>query len=306
MSITRKGNIEPSPGGSSFRLTAFSIVVGIAALLGLSIVMGSWYTINERERGILLRAGKLVSIESPGLGFKIPLLDSLVIISMETQLLSMKNLHTYSRDQQPAVINISINYRAVEGQLKELYQQFGSLKGYEDRILVPQVLDELKVVFGRFNAVTAIQERGRLNQEVRTAIVEGAKGPVIISNVQIENIDFSQAYEQSIEQRMLAEVEVQKIRQNAEREKVSAEIVSIKAKAEADRIEALAKAEAAQIRLRGNAEAEAIKARGAALADSPRLIELVQAERWNGVLPTTVLPSTTVPIVSMGSAARTN
>jgi regulator of protease activity HflC (stomatin/prohibitin superfamily) len=298
MIMTRKPAAEPAPGGSSIKRTGFGIVVGLAALIGLSIVMGSWYTINERERGILLRAGKLVSIEGPGLGFKIPFLDSLVTVSMETQILSMKKLHTYSRDQQPAVINVSVNYRAVDGQLKELYQQFGSTKGFEDRILIPQVLEELKVVFGRFNAVTAIQERGRLNQEVRTAIIEGAKGPVLITNVQIENIDFSQAYEQSIEQRMLAEVEVQRIRQNAEREKVSAEIVAIKAKAEAERIEALARAEAAQIRLRGNAEAEAIRARGAALADSPRLVELVQAERWNGVLPTTVLPSTAVPIIS--------
>lgn len=298
MTMTRKPAAEPAPGGASIKRTGFGIVAGLLALIGLSIVMGSWYTINERERGILLRAGRLVSVEGPGLGFKIPFLDSLVIVSMETQILSMKKLHTYSRDQQPAVINVSVNYRAVDGQLKELYQQFGSTKGFEDRILIPQVLEELKVVFGRFNAVTAIQERGRLNQDVRTAIIEGAKGPVLITNVQIENIDFSQAYEQSIEQRMLAEVEVQRIRQNAEREKVSAEIVAIKAKAEAERIEALARAEAAQIRLRGNAEAEAIRARGAALADSPRLVELVQAERWNGVLPTTVLPSTAVPIIS--------
>lgn len=298
MTVTRKPAAEPASGGSGIKRSGFVGLAIMIALLGLSFVMGSWYTINERERGILLRAGKLVSIESPGLGFKIPFLDSIFIVSMETQLLSLRKLHTYSRDQQPAVINISINYRASEPLLRELYQQFGSLKGYEDRILTPQVLDELKVVFGRFNAVTAIQERGRLNQEVRTAIIEGAKGPVVITNVQIENIDFSQAYEQSIEQRMLAEVEVQKIRQNAEREKISAEIVGIKAKAEAERIEALARAEAAQIKLRGNAEAEAISARGTALANSPRLVELVQAERWNGVLPTTVLPTTAVPIIS--------
>lgn len=298
MTITRKPAAEPAPGGSGIKGSGFIGLGIMIVFLAIGTALGSWYTINERERGILLRAGKLVSIEGPGLGFKIPFVDSLVTVSMETQIVSMKKLHTYSRDQQPAVINISVNYRAVDGQIKELYQQFGGTKGFEERILIPQVLDELKVVFGRFNAVTAIQERGRLNQEVRQAIIEGAKGPVLITNVQIENIDFSQSYEQSIEQRMLAEVEVQRIRQNAEREKVSAEIVAIKAKAEAERIEALARAEAAQIKLRGNAEAEAIKARGAALADSPRLIELVQAERWNGVLPTTVLPSTAVPIIS--------
>jgi len=43
--------------------------------------------------------------------------------------------------------------------------------------------------------------------------------------VQIENLDFSSEYEKSIEQSMLAEVEVHRLRQNAEREKVQAEIV---------------------------------------------------------------------------------
>ena len=118
--------------------------------------------------------------------------------------------------------------------------------------------------------------------------------------MQIENIDFSDAYENSIEQRMLAEVEVQKVRQNAEREKVTAEITVIQAQAEADAQLARATAEAEATRIRGEAEADAIKAKGAALRDNPALIDLVQAERWNGTLPTTMVPGTTVPFLNMG------
>jgi len=154
-------------------------------------------------------------------------------------------------------------------------------------------------VFGQFNAVTAIQERARLVAEVQMAIQNAVQGPIIIESVQIENIDFSDAYENSIEQRMLAEVEVQKIQQNAEREKVQAEIKVIQAQADADARVAQATAEARAITLTGNAEAEAINARGAALRDNPTLIDLVSAERWNGVLPTTMVPGATVPFISV-------
>jgi regulator of protease activity HflC (stomatin/prohibitin superfamily) len=173
-----------------------------------------------------------------------------------------------------------------------------------------RVFEESKTVFGKFNAVTAIQERSRLNQEIAEAIQNSVRGPVVVDSVQIENIDFSDAYEQSIEQRMLAEVEVQRLRQNAEREKVQAEITVTQAKAQADarRAEAEAQADAVRlqaeaeseaIRLRGEAEATAIKARGDALRDNPGLVSLTQAERWNGQLPSTMLPNSSIPMLNL-------
>jgi regulator of protease activity HflC (stomatin/prohibitin superfamily) len=131
------------------------------------------------------------------------------------------------------------------------------------------------------------------------AIQKAVVGPIIVESVQIENIDFSDAYESSIEARMLAEVEVQKVRQNAEREKVQAEIAVIQAQAQADSKLAQAKADAEAITLRGNAEADAIKAKGAALRDNAGLIALTQAEKWNGQLPTTMVPDSTVPFMDM-------
>ncbi len=82
--------------------------------------------------------------------------------------------------------------------------------------------------------------------------------------------------------RMLAEVKVQKLRQNAEREKVQADIVVTQAQAKANAVRAAALADAEAIKLRGEAEASAIKARGDALRDNPGLVQLTQAERWDG------------------------
>jgi regulator of protease activity HflC (stomatin/prohibitin superfamily) len=124
---------------------------------------------------------------------------------------------------------------------------------------------------------------------VQEAVQKAVTSPLlIVDSVQIENIDFSDAYEQSIEQRMLAEVEVQKVQQNAQREKVQAEILVIQAKAQAD-----------AVKLQGDAEAHAINARGRALRDNPALIELVQAEKWDGKLPTTMVPGQTVPFINV-------
>lgn len=280
-------------------LVAMGIMIATAVLVVATVFFGSWYTIDQREIGVILRNGAISGIAKPGLGFKVPLVDDVVKISIETHVKTFDKMHTYSRDQQPALLRISVNWRIPPHEAENVYAQFGSEENLVERIISPRVFEESKVVFGRFNAVTAIQERGKLNTEVQAAIAASVKGPIIVESVQIENIDFSDEYEKSIEQRMLAEVEVQRIRQNAEREKVTAEITVTKARANADAVRAQAEAEADAIKLRGDAEASAIKARSAALADNPSLITLVQAERWDGKLPATMVPGSAVPMIGI-------
>jgi regulator of protease activity HflC (stomatin/prohibitin superfamily) len=268
----------------------FGIIgAGVVGIIALTVLGGSFYTIDAGERGVILRNGKVVGTAEPGLSFKLPIVDSVREITVQTQARVYEKVMVYSRDQQSAELYISVNYRLPADQVATIYTEYGGKDGVLTRMLDRQVPEEVKNVFGRFNAVTAIQERERLSKEVQEAIQKATTNPVlIVESVQIENIDFSKAYEDSIEQRMLAEVEVQKVQQNAQREKVQAEILVIQAKAEAD-----AK------KLQGDAEAHAINARGRALRDNPNLVELVQAEKWNGVLPTTMVPGSAVPFISV-------
>jgi regulator of protease activity HflC (stomatin/prohibitin superfamily) len=282
----------------SGRAIVTTSLIAFVGLIFLTAIGGSFYTIDAGERGVLLRNGKIVGVAQPGLGFKVPFIDDVVEISVRDHVQAFKT-EAYSRDQQPAEIQFTVSYRLLVDRVEDIYQTYGSRKGVVDRLIVRKALEESKTVFGGFNADTAIRERGRLNSEMHTTIQQSVDGPVIILGVQIEDIKFSGAYEKSIEDRMLAEVHVQRELQNLNREKVLADTVRTKAAGEADRVRAVAQADADAIKLRGHAEAEAIKARSAALRDNPLLIELVQAEKWNGALPTTMLPGSTLPFVSV-------
>jgi regulator of protease activity HflC (stomatin/prohibitin superfamily) len=286
----RKNKMNAIVGGT------FATLIGLTAL---TVIGGSWYTVGEGYRGVTLRNGAVVGTAEPGLGFKMPIIDSVVDISVQSQAQLYENILAYSRDQQTAGLSLSVNYRLPADQVETIYREYGGEAGVISRLLDRQVLEEVKNIFGKFNASTAIQERERLAAEVQMAIQKAVIGPIIVESVQIENIDFSDAYEQSIEARMLAEVEVQKVRQNAEREKVTAEITVIQAQAEADAQLARATAEAEATRIRGEAEASAIKAKAEALKDNAGLIALTQAEKWNGQLPTTMIPGSTVPFMDM-------
>jgi regulator of protease activity HflC (stomatin/prohibitin superfamily) len=276
-----------------------SSVAAVVGLVALTVLGGSWYTVGEGYRGVQLRNGAVVGTAEPGLGFKMPVIDSVVDISVQSQARAYENVQTYSKDQQTASLLISVNYRLPADQVEAIYAEYGGAEGVVSRLLDRQVPQAVKNVFGRFNAVTAINERGRLVNEVSTALMESVKGPIIIESVQIENIDFDDGYERAIAARMEAEVEVQKVKQNAEREKITAEITVIQAQAAADSKLAEAKAAAEATRIQGEAEAAAIKAKSEALKDNAGLIALIQAERWNGALPTTMIPDSTVPFMDV-------
>lgn len=280
-----------------------ALVLGVVAIVFVGILFlvgGSFYTVDQGERAVVTRLGKVVGVSDPGFHAKSPFLDDTYDISVRTVLHTWNDLPAYSRDQQAANLTLSIAWRADPGRVEEIYTEYRDLDGLAVRVLFPRAVQAVKVVFGGFNAATAISERARLNSETAQQIVTAiGPAPIVIESVQIENIDFSDAYEQSVEQRMLAEVEVAKLRQNAEREKVTAEITVTKAKAEADATRASAQAEADAVRLKAAAEAEAIEKRGSALAKNPALVELTKAERWNGVLPTTMVPGQAIPFVEV-------
>ena len=274
-----------------------SIVGGLLAVLLLIALMGSWYTVNETERGVLLRNGALVGVVEPGLSFKIPLIETVKRISVQSNATTYQGLQAYSKDQQTATLNVSVSWHVVPAEVGKVYMQYQDLDGLVSRLISRQVPTQVENVFGQYNAVSAVQNRGKFVADVSKAIKDSIAGPVVIDGVQVENIDFSDDYERSIALRMKAEVEVKTREQMLATEQVEAQIVVTRAQADADSKVAQAKADAEATRLRGSAEADAIKAKTLALSSNPALIELTKAERWDGKLPTTVLPNGTLPFI---------
>lgn len=281
------------------QLTLKPVAGALVGLLLVAGVLGSWYTVDETERGVLLRNGALVGVIEPGLSFKVPFIETVKRISTQSQVTIYDRLQAYSKDQQAATLRVSVSWHVVPSEVAKVYTAYQTSDGMKDRLISRQVPTQVENVFGRYNAVAAVQSRGQLVSDISAAIKNGIDGPVVIDSVQVENIDFSDAYEKAVEARMTAEVQVKTREQQLATEQVQAQIRVTQAQAEADSKLAQAKADAEATRLRGQAEAEAIQARAQALASNQNLVELTKAERWNGVLPTTVLPGGTLPFIDV-------
>lgn len=260
-----------------------------AVLVGITILWGSWYTIDQGRIGVKLRNGKIVDTVEPGLGFKTPWIDEVVEYSSRVEKVDIPDVASYSKDIQQAVNHISVNYRIDPTKVKRIYTIYGrDQTSYEQGIIRPRVFEAYKEVFGQFSAADVVGRRAELAQQFSDRLIRSLPPEFVVDGIQIENIDFSDTYEQAVEAAAEMQAQTQQAEQQVKREKAQAEIKVVQANAEA-----------AAITARGNAEASAIKARGEALRQSPELVALTAAEKWNGVLPTTMVPGGAVPFVAV-------
>jgi regulator of protease activity HflC (stomatin/prohibitin superfamily) len=292
------GKITPiNFGGGMKNLPSHIILGGAVAIAALVLLLSTYFTIDQGERGVILHNGAIAGEAEPGLHFKMPVITSIAKISVQVQKAAFEKtdlgdtrLQAYSRDQQPATIAMAVNYHVTDASA--VYAQYGSLANMKARIIDSRAYEQLKNVFGQFDAADAIQKRALLNAEVFAAIRASVRGPVLIDSVQIEDISFSTQYESAVEARMQAVVKQQQAEADKQKRIIDADASAYEVKAAAD-------AKAHQIEVQGKAEAGAIQARGDALRNNPSLPTLVAAEKWNGVLPTTMVPGNSVPFVNV-------
>lgn len=269
----------------------------VSVIVFLIIAFSTYFTIDQGERGVILHNGAMVGEAEPGLHFKMPFITSIEKISVQIQRIGFdKNdqrdarMQTYSRDQQPATVALSVNYHITDPSL--VYAQFGGLRVMESRVIWPRCYEQLKNVFGQFDAADAIQKRAALNAKVYDAIRTAVRGPVVIDSVQIEDITFSSQYEQAVEARMQAIVKQQQAEADKQKRIIDADAGAYEIRAHAD-------ASAHQTEVQGSATAKAIAERGQALRANPELVALTAAERWDGKLPETMVPNAGVPFLNL-------
>lgn len=285
------------------RIAVTAAIVFVALLV--LFPAAPFFTIEQGEAGVVLRFGKVIDVAEPGLHFKLPIVDQVHRMSTRIEKRVYDKVQSYSRDVQEASARLSVNYHVPIASIGEVYSRYGT--NYAQRVIDPVVPDRFKKVFGQYQAATVVSERVRLGREVEEAIRESVPDSIVVDTVQFENVDFSANYIKAIEAAAQAEAQVRQSRNELERERVEAQKRVVQAQAQAQQIRERAQADADAIRLKGEAEARAIAAKAKAFVDNPGYSTLVAVERWNGVLPQTMLPGSALPFVAVpqGSSAPT-
>ncbi|MBR0462285.1 MAG: prohibitin family protein [Erysipelotrichaceae bacterium] len=247
---------------NSVKKIAIAVMVAILLLIN---VLASVTVVKPGHTGVVVTMGKVEeSVLQEGFHLKIPFVQKVVEIDNRIVKLEVET-EAFSKDLQTVETILAVNYRIDPTKSYYIYKNIGS--GYENILIIPAVNEVLKAITSRYTAEESVVNRVLISD----GLVEGLNEKLnafglYITDVNIINYEFSEAYINAIEEKQVAQ---QKLL-TAETEKQTA---ITKAQAEAE-----------TVKIKAEAEAEANKI----LADSlsKNVIEYKKIEKWNGELPT--------------------
>ena len=115
--------------------TAFLFFTAIIVLLVLSIVLGSFFTVETAQVAIVQRLGKFARVAGPGLNWKTPYLETVVRrLSMKVQQFDVQ-VETKTQDNVFVQIPVSIQYKIIpEGVEAAFYKLSDPVKQIESMV----------------------------------------------------------------------------------------------------------------------------------------------------------------------------
>jgi regulator of protease activity HflC (stomatin/prohibitin superfamily) len=227
----------------SVKVIIVSITVVILALI---IILGAFATVPAGYRGVLLRFGKVAGVLNEGLNMKIPLIDSVVNMSVQTQKYEVK-AEAASKDLQTVDTSVALNYRLDPAFIGEIYQTLGT--SYIDVVAAPAIQEVVKSVTARYDAQDMILRRADVKTDIDQALLDRlAQKKIIVETISITNFQFSADFAKAIEDKVVAAQAVFQAQNKLEQIKV-----------EAQQAEATAKGQAAATIANANGQAQAIQ-----------------------------------------------
>lgn len=282
-------------------------VIGALLVLAFIIVPFSFHTVNTGELAVVKNVGKITHVRDAGTNFDLWFINSYQKYDTKVQNVDITTA-AYSSDAQTMEIAMTLQYQIMSDKVIDIATQYGSLEVLQSRIQ-SIAIEKTKAVLSSYKAMDIIAQRSQISPAVEVAIKDaiGNEYFVKVNTVVLSNIDFSDAFEAAVEDKMIAEQAKLKAEYENEK-KVAAAEADAQAKLKAAQAEIEIAQAAADAKLKeaqaqkaiAEAEAEALKVKAEAEAEANRIIaesvtkellDKILAENWNGALPDTYVGS---------------
>jgi regulator of protease activity HflC (stomatin/prohibitin superfamily) len=151
---------------------------------GVALLFSGLKVLNEYERGVVFRMGRIDGARGPGLIFLIPIVDRMVRIDLRTVTLDVPPQDVISRDNVTIKVNAVIYFRVVD--------PIRAVVEVENYLMATSKLAQttLRSILGQVELDELLAQREEINTKLQ-AILDEQTGPwgVKIANVEVKQID---------------------------------------------------------------------------------------------------------------------
>ncbi len=242
------------------------VIVALIGAIGLMTIPMSFHTVEAGEIAVVKHLGEAREVRTAGTYFDFWLTESYNFYDAKVQNLEII-AQAYSKDAQTMDIAMTVQYKIDPSKAIAIANEYGSIEVLANRI-ESIATEKAKARLSQSSAMEIIETRLTISPAVEEIIKEAVNAEycVDIVAVVLTNIDFSDAFEKTVEDKMIAEQEKLKAEYEKETAIVNAEKALEVAKLDAQAKIEKAKADAqAQIEV-AEAEAQAIKLKSVEVA----------------------------------------
>src|SRR5512139_2778358 len=87
---------------------------GFVLVFAIFILASAIRILNEYERGVIFRLGRMIGVKGPGLILLIPVVDRMVKVSLRTIVLDVPPQDVITRDNVSVKVNAVVYFRVLE------------------------------------------------------------------------------------------------------------------------------------------------------------------------------------------------
>ena len=253
-----------------------SLIAAALCLVLLLIVPASFKTVQTGQVAVVKFLGKAKEVKTAGTYFDFWMLNTYDMYDAKVQNVDIIT-SAYSSDAQTMDVTMTLQYQIMSDKVIDITEQYGSLDILQSRIQ-SIAIEKTKSVLSSYKAMDIIANRASMSPEVEETIKSaiGDEFFVNVNTVVLTNIDFSDAFEKAVEDKMIAEQKQlqAEYENNAKIAAAEAEAKAAIQKAEGEASAKLKEAEAQIEIAKAQAEAKLI----AAEADREAQLEVARAE----------------------------
>ena len=192
------------------QLSNRTIAIGLAVIVGLLLVLNSFFVVNEREQAIVTRFGQIEAVhEEPGLHFKMPFafagLDNVQIIEDRLLRVDLDDIRVQTSGGRFYIVNAFITYE-IDDAVRFRQTASGDLQLVENRLRT-RFEDAVRGVYGRRGFEAALSEaRAEMMREVTARLQpEATRLGLAVEDVRIRRTDLTPEVSEQTFARMRAE-----------------------------------------------------------------------------------------------------
>ncbi|HJL65812.1 MAG: protease modulator HflC [Arenicellales bacterium] len=182
-------------------------VLGLLVLvITATLLYGSIYTVDEREKALVFRFGEIVrSDDMPGIHLKVPFINNVRYFDARIQTMDAEPELYMTTEKKNLVVDSFVKWRV--RNVPKYYVTVGGLPTNTQARLAQRVNDSLRREFGRRNVQEVISgDRAEIMSVVRKAIDDEAKEIGIeVVDVRLKRVDLDPAVSERVYSRMEAE-----------------------------------------------------------------------------------------------------